>query len=364
MVAVNTIPDEEGSTSPTKQIVDTDVVTPTKSIDLMETAVGAQKWADFFRGRHGMKSRSAVEFGKRVEFCKGERIIKYVREKSEMSKTCPSLTEVEDILIVGQLLIKHGFLHRSERDPGNKKILKMSKSHVFARDGYYTWMYDGPQTIRYLMTCALVIITIAFCLFPVWPQPAKVGIWYLSCTFLIFITVFSFLRFLAFFVMWMLGYDCWFLPNIYDDDLGVYDSFKPTWSFVNTDEDEKLYRVIGIIAFFAFCGWVYQQPTEFDDYVRYTREFTEDMYSGKLLSDMSQNQRDQMDFLKIPSMEDLERDDDEEAAEENAAQDNRLVEEDEDEVAALNADELFEKLMNDDAEEDEMDDEEYGHDET
>ena len=48
--------------------------------------------------------------------------------------------------------------------------------------------------------------------------------------------------------------------------------------------------------------WMYIQPTEFDEYVSGTTAFMDDLYSGNLLSDTSQNAKDNVDTI-IPNIE-------------------------------------------------------------
>lgn len=310
----------------------------------MDNAVGAKKWADFFRGRHGMKVRNAIEFGKRVEYTKGSRMVKFVNENSSKFKSVPDLSSTEDALEVGRLLISYGYLHRSERNEANNKILTNSRNNSFVVDGYYTWMYDGPTTIRNMMTLALIAATIGMTLFPIWPDFAKMIIWYMSVTFLIFVFTFSLIRFIAFFVMWMIGYDFWFLPNVYDDNLGVADSFKPLYSFVSTDSTEKYYRIVAIFGFIAFCVWVHNQPTDFDDYLDFTKQFTEDIYSGKMLSDVTQKQKENIDKV-IPDFDDLLREEEEDEARGYDYDEEAAKEKDDEES-------LLDKLLNDDEQED------------
>ena len=50
-----------------------------------------------------------------------------------------------------------------------------------------------------------------------------------------------------------------------------------------------------LAVFVAFCVWVYQQPTEFDEYVQAQKDFLDDLYSGALLNDMSQQDIENID---------------------------------------------------------------------
>jgi translocation protein SEC62 len=279
-----------------------------------DTKEATLRLADFLRSRKGMPVRHGVEMGKRVEYFKGSRLCSFLIEKAPKNKAYPSCADKAAGQRLGQLLLNYGFIHRSERDEKNKKLLTpLHRNHDFVLDGYYTWMYDGPKTIRHILTTLLIVGFLCLVCFPLWPQAAKVGVWYMSVTFLIFMTVFSTVRMIIFFIMWLCGYDFWILPNIFDDNLGVIESFRPRYSFVKTEDSERIYRVVGFIAFTAFCVYIMNQPTDFDEYLEITRQFTEDMYSGKLLDDMSQKQRDDMDKLRIPALDELLREEEEDS---------------------------------------------------
>ncbi|CAK4105581.1 unnamed protein product [Aphanomyces euteiches] len=268
-----------------------------------------KKMADFLRGRKGMPVRQAIESGRRVEFFRGDKLGKFLINNKDAERYCPSpVTEKAHGIEMGQLLIAHGFIHRSLRDEANKKFLKPAKDTEFVADGYYTWMYDGPTTFRNFLTTLLIIGFTGLVCYPIWPQSVKVVVWYCSVTFLIFIFVFCIVRLFAFFILWLVGIEFWFLPNIFDDNLGVVDSFKPLYSLRNTDPSERKYRAIAFVLFLLMCIWIAQQPTDFDEYMELTKQFTDDIYSGKLLDDMSQSQRENIDKMKVPDLEELMKD--------------------------------------------------------
>ena len=309
------------------------------------------KIADYLRGRNGMKIRQGIERSKRVEYCKGSRLVKFLLKNSGTHHLPPFEDEESLAMSIGTLLIQHGFMHKSDRDTSNQKKLTISRDQSFEMDGYFTWMYDGPMTLRYIMTGALIVFAAMMTLFPIWPAWARLVIWYMSVTFLIVIIVFSILRLIAFLLAWMLGFDFWVLPNIYDDDLGVIESFKPGYSFKATDMSERKYRVVGIVAFIAFCYWVHSQPTDFDDYMEFTKQFTEDIYSGKMLDEFSQKQKDSIDRL-IPDYATLmaEEEDDEKNVD-NVEKDEKHTDDEGEGDVGKDNDDAFNKMMEEDARE-------------
>jgi translocation protein SEC62 len=65
------------------------------------------------------------------------------------------------------------------------------------------------------------------------------------------------------------------------------------------------------VAFVSFTVWMANQPSEFDEFIMASRKFTDDLYSGNLLPDRSQNSRDNIDKVNIPDLDDLMKDSEE-----------------------------------------------------
>merc|ERR1712232_269999 len=112
-------------------------------------------------------------------------------------------------------------------------------------------------------------------------------------------------RGLAFLFVWMLGFEFWFLPNLFDETLSFVDSFKPLYSFEPTKPGQLPYRLGVGIAFFSFCYWAITQPSEFDGFVAAQGDFLKDLYAGTLISDTSQEDKENIDKPKMQSLDDL-----------------------------------------------------------
>lgn len=175
----------------------------------------------------------------------------------------------------------------------------------FDEAGYFTWIYEGDKTNSHLMTAALVMGFLFCTCFPIWPNFLKVFVWYMSVTLLIFIFFLITVRAMAFLMVWILGYDFWFLPNLFDETLSFVDSFKPVYSFQKTKDGQLPYRIGVFVAFFSFCYWAITQPSEFDGFVSAQGDFLKDLYAGTLLSDTSQESKDNIDKPKVQSLKDL-----------------------------------------------------------
>lgn len=178
----------------------------------------------------------------------------------------------------------------------------------FDEGGYYTWVYEGDKTMSHLMTTGLIIGFLLCVCFPIWPTFLRVFVWYMSVTFLLFIFGLMTLRAFAFLCVWLIGYEFWFLPNLFDESLGFFDSFKPVYSFETTKPGQLPYRIGVGVAFFSFCYWAVTQPSEFDGFVAAQGDFLKDLYAGTLLSDVSQKDKENIDKPKMQSLEDLLKD--------------------------------------------------------
>ena len=220
----------------------------------------------------------------------------------------------------------------------------------------YTWVFEGSQTKRTILMVLIIIGFLAMSCFPMWPNVMKVGVWYLSVTFLIFMFILVVIRTISFAVAWCVGYEFWILPNLFAE-VGIMDSFRPSYRFHKSEATAWYYRVIAFIIFLAFGYWVYQQPTEFDEYISIQRQvrrrrrvrlracapalrgllfsrhdtalrppthspvvralvrahpprrsvaqFIDDLYSGKMITDMAAGKGD-LDEIKVPTFEEMQ----------------------------------------------------------
>lgn len=162
-------------------------------------------------------------------------------------------------------------------------------------------------------TGAIIAVVIGFTLLPIWPEFAKKILWYCSVTFLIATLAFCLIRFLLFLFMWLLGYEFWIFPRLFDESLSFQDSFKPIYSFDKGTPGQGYYRVGVVVLIIGFVYWACTQPTEFDGFIKAQRDFIDDIYSGNLLADVAQEHKDNIDRTRrVPNIEDLLREMEEE----------------------------------------------------
>eukprot|EP00640_Fibrocapsa_japonica_P003262 CAMPEP_0113935528 /NCGR_PEP_ID=MMETSP1339-20121228/2674_1 /TAXON_ID=94617 /ORGANISM="Fibrocapsa japonica" /LENGTH=326 /DNA_ID=CAMNT_0000937723 /DNA_START=121 /DNA_END=1101 /DNA_ORIENTATION=+ /assembly_acc=CAM_ASM_000762 len=285
-----------------------DSVSDNDALGPFETPEGLKKLATFLLKESPV--RHGVQMEKRVLYFKGEKVIKFLLENREKERP-PVKTEADAIRLCRGLM-REGFFHRSERVPGEKGILRICRTPGFDQTGYYTWIYQGNQTKSHLMTAALIVGFLLITCFPIWPQFLKVWLWYISVTLLIFMLLFIFVRAVMFLVMWVLGYDFWFLPRLFDDTLSFTESFVPVYTFEKSPGGQGYYRAAVLIGLGALFYWAYTQPTEFDSLIQAQKQFVDDLYEGNLLADQSQQAKDDIDKVKVPTVEELLRMEEEE----------------------------------------------------
>ena len=191
------------------------VMSSTALPEIYESDKGMKKLATYLRSPDGVKVRSAVEHGKRVEYFKGKRLIETLLSPND--KTWPKeLPKIEDKTVaaaVASLLLRKSFYHRSEKDDNSKGVLTVSQKKVFEDSGYYTWIFSGSMMWSHVFTGMIICVVIACTLLPVWPFVMKKILWYIAVTFLLVTFIFCTIRMLLFLMCWVLGYEFWILPR-------------------------------------------------------------------------------------------------------------------------------------------------------
>jgi translocation protein SEC62 len=284
--------------------------------------LGLKKLANYLRSADGIKIRDGVEHEKRVQYFKGDRLVHCLLHPKKWPHSLPAITEPGVAQSIGALLIKHQYIHRSEKNEEKKGFLHISKRQIFEENGYYTWMFHGSMMWSNVATIAIVVLVILFTLLPIWPALAKRLLWYFAVTFLLISFSFLLLRGIIFVLLWIVGYDFWMFPRLFDESLGVLDSFKPIYTFEKGATGQGYYRVGLLIILAAFVAWASTQPTEFDGFLETQKQFVEDLYSGNFLSDVAAHKEhlDNLDRHKrFPKIDQLLREMEEDEREQEEA---------------------------------------------
>uniref|UniRef100_A0A6S8BIM4 Translocation protein SEC62 n=1 Tax=Aureoumbra lagunensis TaxID=44058 RepID=A0A6S8BIM4_9STRA len=267
--------------------------------------------------KHAIERGHQFDGDRRVEYFKGDKLVTFLlggddttkntnTEKKRNKRRAYEASSVDEARTVAQSLLHGGFIHRAKRV--QKGILEVDKSvqhNKWESNGYYVWDFEGSKGLSHFLTGLLIVGMLTVTAFPIWPHFLKVYLWYCSVTLLIFMVVFLSLRAILFMDFWIIGYDFWIFPNLFDESLSVIDSFKPTYSFENGAPGQRYYRFALVTSLISFAIYCYNQPTDFDTFLAAQRDFVSDLYEGKLISDTSQQARDDIDKIKRPSFEEL-----------------------------------------------------------
>ncbi|CAM9550840.1 unnamed protein product [Ectocarpus sp. 8 AP-2014] len=294
-----------------------------------ETEEGLKEVAAFLRGRNGMPLRPAIEVDKRVEYFKGEKLVNFLVTNTKKGR--PAIKTEEEAIRVCKALLRHEYFHRSEKVKGGgagERHLEVSGNNQFDPAGYFTWIFLGSQRLSHLFTALIIIGFLLITCFPIWPRILKVWMWYLSVTLLVIMVTFLTIRCLLFFFAWIAGYEFWVLPRLFDETLAFAESFTPVWTFEKGSSGQGYYRVVAVGGVIAFVIWAYNQPTDFDTFISAQSDFMSDLYAGKLLSDVSEKSKQDIDKPKVQSLEDIlkELDEEDELSDEEQEAERRMEE--------------------------------------
>lgn len=155
----------------------------------------------------------------------------------------------------------------------------------------YVWDYVESRTKLIVLLTGLIALSIGVCLFPVWPLWLKRGVHYLLVALLTVMVIFLALRALIFGVVWFFGYEFWILPNVLSEDEEL---FKPMVSWKRAKGVRAWHRVVAVVVVAAVAYWIVTQPSDFERLVMAQKQFVHDLYSGALLADATQAERDRL----------------------------------------------------------------------
>ncbi len=102
---------------------------------------------------------------------------------------------------------------------------------------------------------------------PIWPYKMKIAVWWISYILLLITGGLLIIRFIVYLFFYIFGVDVWIFPDLNDEKLGFFDSFKRVISWEK--RNEKWYTILIRIAIALFTGWiafcVYKNPKLIDD---------------------------------------------------------------------------------------------------
>ncbi|ESR59369.1 hypothetical protein CICLE_v10015746mg [Citrus x clementina] len=208
-----------------------------------------QLFAEKVRDHKDLESRWAVLQETRVEYFRGKDFVSFLRNHPEAKDILEldSNLETEDIanaLLSKNLLVRCDRVVKTLR-PGKKKLstwpahLEIFPEQVFSdNDAFFAWTFEkGRPLWQTLLSFFWPVLTLAICLFPVYPHRCKLLILYSCAGVLLLILSLLFVRAAIFGMIWiLLGKRIWFFPNILAEEATLRELFR-FWP--KKDEEEK-----------------------------------------------------------------------------------------------------------------------------
>ncbi|KAF9209722.1 Translocation protein S62 [Haplosporangium sp. Z 27] len=198
--------------------------------------------------KSGVKKRDGVFNESRVTYFRGKgavsSLLKPEFRQTAVGKELGELTRESAAELLGSM-IPHQFFLKVERptDPDMpKNMLTLVQYQSFSEDGVYLWRYEGSQLRTHLLAAGLLLVVLAGVMFPLWPMPLRLGVWYLSVFVLILLGLFfamAIVRLILFMITWVvLKPGIWIFPNLFED-VGFVDSFIPLWGWHEPEESKE-----------------------------------------------------------------------------------------------------------------------------
>ncbi|KAG7023852.1 sec62 [Cucurbita argyrosperma subsp. argyrosperma] len=208
-----------------------------------------QLFAEKVRDHKDLESRWAVLQETRVEYFRGKDFVGFLRNHPEVKDILDSdkNLETEDI---GNALLSKNLLVRCDRvvktvRPGKRKLstwpahLEIFPDQVFSEhDAFFAWTFVKRRPFwQTLLSFCWPVLTLAICLFPVYPHQCKLLILYSCAGVLLLILSLLLLRAAVFGLSYiLLGKRMWFFPNILAEEATLRELFR-FWP--SKDEEEK-----------------------------------------------------------------------------------------------------------------------------
>jgi len=133
----------------------------------------------------------------------------------------------------------------AEQKKKRKIRLDMHLDQVFLDStDAYVWLYDPISWVYWLGGTAIVLGTIAVCMFPLWPPMMRTGVHYLSwgaIGVLLLIMALAVLKYILFGALFVLSggkLSFWLFPNL-TEDVGFFESFMPVYDYTYSGGKKK-----------------------------------------------------------------------------------------------------------------------------
>ncbi|OIW20346.1 hypothetical protein TanjilG_08891 [Lupinus angustifolius] len=208
-----------------------------------------QVFAEKVRDNKDLVSRWAVLQETRVEYFRGKDFVNFIKNHPEVKDVLESdknleTEEIANILLGKSLLVRCDRVVKTVR-PGKKKLstwpahLEIFPEQVFSEnDAFFAWTFVKRHPLwQTLLSFFWPVLTLAICLFPVYPHRCKLLILYSCAGVLFLILSLLLIRGAIFGVLYiLLGKRVWFFPNILAEEATLGELFR-FWP--KKDEEER-----------------------------------------------------------------------------------------------------------------------------
>ncbi|WCJ36883.1 translocation protein-related [Euphorbia peplus] len=208
-----------------------------------------QLFAEKVRDHKGLVSRWAVLQETRVEYFRGKDFASFLKNHPEQKDILESNNSLE-VEEIANTLLRKNLLVRCDRvvktvRPGKKKLstwpahLEIFPDQLFSEnDAFFAWTFVKRRPLwQTLLSFFWPVLTLAICLFPVYPHRCKLLILYSCAGVLLLILSLLLVRATIFGVLYIgLGKRIWFFPNILAEEATLRELFR-FWP--KKDEEER-----------------------------------------------------------------------------------------------------------------------------
>ncbi|EXB93314.1 Translocation protein sec62 [Morus notabilis] len=198
-----------------------------------------QVFAEKVRDHKGLESRWAVLQETRVEYFRGKDFVGFLRNHPELKDVLESERNLDSEDIANALL-KKNLLVRCDRvvktvRPGKKKLstwpahLEIFSDQLFSEnDAFFAWTFVKRRPLwQTLLSFFWPVLTLAICLFPVYPHTCKLIILYSCAGLLLLFLSLLLLRATMFGLLYIvIGKRVWFFPNILAEEATLRELFR------------------------------------------------------------------------------------------------------------------------------------------
>ncbi|KAG5238403.1 translocation protein [Salix suchowensis] len=198
-----------------------------------------QLFAEKVRDHKDLVSRWAVLQETRVEYFRGKDFVSFLKNHSEV-KDILELNNNLEVEEIANTLLSKNLLVRCDRVLSTWPAhLEIFPDQVFSEnDAFFAWAFVKQRPLwQTLLSLSWPVLTLAICMFPVYPHRCKLLILYSCAGLLLLILSLLSLRATVFGVLYiLLGKRVWFFPNILAEEATLGELFR-FWP--NKDEEER-----------------------------------------------------------------------------------------------------------------------------